>query len=175
MRDRRLKITAIVLASLGIADAGYLTYVHYAGIDPVCSIAHGCVKVQTSDWADYHGVPIALVGLIGYVLILGSLVLLRGDAARGASFGLSFFGFLYSAYLTYRELFSIDAICQWCVVSAILMTLLTIVTGWRLLAPPATGESPRNVGPETPGRLPRQARTQDPGNAGGIAGSEDAA
>ncbi len=65
--------------------------------------------------------------------ILGSLLFLRGDAGRGASAALSVFGFLYSAYLTYRELFSIEAICQWCVLSAILLTLLAIVTAWRLL------------------------------------------
>ena len=136
MLDRRLKITAIVLAILGIGVGGYLTYIHYAGIDPVCSIAHGCIKVQTSEWSEFHGIPVALVGLIGYVSILGSLLFLPGDAGRGVSAALSVFGFLYSAYLTYREIFSIEAICQWCVMSAILLTLLAIVTVWRLLASP---------------------------------------
>ena len=149
--DRRLKITAVVLASLGLADAGYLTYIHYAGIEPACNIAHGCVKVQSSVWAEYHGIPIAVVGLAGYVLILGSLLFLRGDLGRGASFGLSLFGFLYSGYLTYRELFSIEAICQWCVISAILMTLLMIVTGWRLFAAPVAGAP---APPEAPPAAP---------------------
>jgi uncharacterized membrane protein len=152
VRDRRLKITAIVLASLGLADAGYLTYIHYAGIQPACNIAHGCVKVQSSVWAEYHGVPIAVAGLAGYVLILGSLLFLRGDLlGRGASFGLSLFGFIYSGYLTYRELFSIEAICQWCVLSAILMTALTIVTGWRLLAAPVAGAPAPPAPPEALG------------------------
>ena len=48
-------------------------------------------------------------------------------------------GFGFSAYLTYRELFSIDAICPWCVASAVIMTLLAIVTTTRLLMAPATG------------------------------------
>ena len=154
--DRRLRIAAIVFATLGLADAVYLTYIHYAGIEPVCSIAHGCVKVQSSAWAEYHGIPIAVVGLTGYVLILGSLLFLRGDLGRGASFGLSLFGFLYSGYLTYRELFSIDAICQWCVFSALMMTLLTIATGWRLFAAPTPGtpvppapSPPDALGPES--------------------------
>ena len=150
MLDRRLKITAIVLASLGLADAGYLTYVHYADIEPACNIAHGCVKVQSSVWSEYHGVPIAVLGLIGYVLILGSLLFLRGDLGRGASFGLSLFGFLYSGFLTYRELFSIEAICQWCVISAILMTALMIVTGWRLFAAPVAGAPSPPAAPEPP-------------------------
>ena len=56
MLDRRLRITAIVLAVIGVGIGTYLTYIHYAGIDPVCSIAHGCIKVQTSEWSKFHGV-----------------------------------------------------------------------------------------------------------------------
>jgi uncharacterized membrane protein len=137
--DRRLRVAAIVLAVIGTAIGTYLTYVHYAGINPVCSIAHGCVKVQTSEWSKVRGVPVALIGLIGYVLILGSLLFLPGDAGRIASAALSLFGFMYSAYLTYREIFSIHAICQWCVMSAITLTLLAIVTTWRLLRSPTLG------------------------------------
>ncbi|HVP01619.1 MAG TPA: vitamin K epoxide reductase family protein [Solirubrobacteraceae bacterium] len=152
MLDRRLKIAAIVLAVIGVGIAGYLTYVHYAGINPVCSIAHGCIKVQTSEWAKVHGVPVAVIGLVGYVLILGSLLFLPGDLGRGASAALSLFGFLYSAYLTSRELFSIHAICQWCVMSAITMTALTVVTIWRLLASPTLGggEEAEATGPPEP-------------------------
>ncbi len=145
MLDHRLKITAVVLVVLGIADGAYLTYIHYAGIEPVCSIAHGCIKVQTSEWSKFHGAPIALIGLIGYVLILGSLLFLPGDLGRGASAGLSLFGFMYSAYLSYRELFSIHAICQWCVLSAIILTLLAIVTTWRLLRSPTLSGGPPPV------------------------------
>jgi len=139
MLDRRLRIAAIVLALVGVGIGTYLTYIHYAGINPVCSIAHGCIKVQTSEWSKVRGVPVALIGLVGYVMILGSLLFLPGDLGRGASAGLSLFGFMYSAYLTYRELFSIHAICQWCVMSAIILTLLAIVTTWRLLRSPTLG------------------------------------
>lgn len=133
MLDRRLYRTAIALAVVGIAVAGYLVYVHYAGIQPACSTG-GCETVQTSEWADVYGVPVALLGLIGYGLILGSLLALRGDAQLFASAALSLVGFLYSGYLTYQELFTIKAICQWCVASAVVLTLLAIVTLWRLLA-----------------------------------------
>lgn len=156
--DRRLKIIAIVLATLGIADAGYLVYVHYAGIEPACSIAHGCVKVQSSVWAEFQGIPIALIGLIGYVSILASLLFLPGDLGRGASFGLSLFGFVYSAFLTYREVFSIEAICQWCVVSAVLMTLLAIVTTIRLINSPSAGATSPPEQPDAP-----QAPAPQPG------------
>jgi len=131
--DRRLYRTAIALTVVGIAIAGYLTYVHYAGIQPACSTG-GCETVQTSEWADVYGLPVAVLGLIGYISILGSLLVLRGDAQLFVSAALSLVGFLYSGYLTYQELFTIKAICQWCVGSAVILTLLAIVTLWRLLA-----------------------------------------
>jgi uncharacterized membrane protein len=133
--DRALRGTGLVLAVLGVAVAGYLVYVHYAGIDPVCNIAHGCHKVQTSQYADLAGVPVALLGLVGYVILLGAL-LAPGEPARMLAALVALVGFGFSAYLTYRELFTIDAICQWCVASAILMTGLAIVCTWRLLRTP---------------------------------------
>ena len=72
-----------------------------------------------------------VLGLIGYIGILASLLLLPGDLGRMAGFGMALIGFLFSAYLTYRELFTIKAICQWCVGSAVCMTLLMIITSIR--------------------------------------------
>jgi uncharacterized membrane protein len=122
-----------VLALAGVGIATYLVWVHYAGVEPICVAGGGgCEKVQTSEFAKLADIPVALLGLIGYVAILASL-LVRGDAGRmmGAALALSGFGF--SAYLTYREIFTIKAICHWCVASAVLMTLLAILTVVRLL------------------------------------------
>jgi uncharacterized membrane protein len=134
--DRRLRRIAIVLALIGLGVAGYLTYVHYEGIESVCGLGGDCEKVQTSEWADLAGVPVALLGLIGYATILATLFVEREEAlVAGALVALVGFGF--SAYLTYRELFSIDAICPWCVASAVIMTLLAIVMTARLLRAPS--------------------------------------
>jgi uncharacterized membrane protein len=133
--DRRLRQVAIVLALIGLGVAAYLTYVHYEDINPVCGLGGDCEKVQTSEWADLAGVPVALLGLIGYATILATLFVEREEALiAGALIALVGFGF--SAYLTYRELFSIDAICPWCVASAVIMTLLAIVLTARLLRAP---------------------------------------
>ena len=135
MTDRRLRQVAIVLTLIGLAVAAYLTYVHYDGIQPVCGLGGDCEKVQTSEWADLAGVPVALLGLIGYAAILATLFVDREEAlVAGALIALVGFGF--SAYLTYRELFSIDAICPWCVASAVIMTLLAIIMTARLLRAP---------------------------------------
>ena len=78
MSDRALRTAGLVLAVLGIGVAGYLVYVHYADVNPVCNIAHGCHKVQTSEYAKLAGVPVALLGLFGYIIIFASLILPQG-------------------------------------------------------------------------------------------------
>jgi uncharacterized membrane protein len=130
--DRRLRVAILVLTVIGIGIASYLTYTHYAGIKVACLSSGGCETVQASRWSKVDGVPVALLGLIGYVLIFLSLAV-RGDIGRIGGFGLTLVGFLFSAYLTYRELFSIHAICQWCVSSAVIMTVLLVLTGWRVV------------------------------------------
>ena len=143
MTARRLRLAAIVLALAGLGVAAYLTYVHYKGIKPACGLGANCIKVQTSEWSELAGIPVAVLGLTGYALILASLFV-PGETGllAGALVALSGFGF--SAYLTYRELFSIHAICEWCVTSAVLMTLLAAITTVRLLraSPPERGAVP---------------------------------
>jgi uncharacterized membrane protein len=136
MSDRRLRIAVAVLAVAGLGVAGYLTYVHYADLEPICAGGGGgCEKVQSSDYAELAGVPVALLGLIGYAAILASLAL-PGEAGRFTGALLAFVGFGFSAWLTYVELFEIDAICQWCVASAVIMTALAVVTALRLAIAP---------------------------------------
>ncbi len=116
----------LALAVIGLGVATYLTIVHYAGLNPACTAGASCVKVQTSQWSRLGGIPVALLGLIGYVGIVGSLALPDREETRLATLGLTLIGFGFSAYLTYRELFSIHAICEWCASSAVIMTLLLI-------------------------------------------------
>jgi uncharacterized membrane protein len=131
--DRRLRIAGLVVALAGIGVASYLTYVHYAGLQPFCAGGgHGCERVQSSSYARLGGIPVALLGLAGYLAIAAAL-LAPGERARLAAAALAVSGFGFSAYLTYLELFVIDAICQWCVASAVLLTLLSVITVWRLL------------------------------------------
>lgn len=132
--DRLTRVAALICLA-GLAVAGYLTYVHYEDISPLCTTG-GCEKVQASSYSELAGVPVALLGVFGYLAIAGSLWL-RGDLGRAVTAALAIIGFGFSAYLTYLELFVIDAICQWCVVSAALMTALLVVAVLRLLRPTA--------------------------------------
>jgi uncharacterized membrane protein len=126
------RLTA-VLAVAGVAIAGYLTWVHYAGLEPVCvGGGGGCERVQSSRWAELAGVPVAVLGLAGYVAILASLALPEEPGALATAF-LSLVGCGFSVWLTYVEIAKIDAICQWCVASAVIMTALALVSVARLL------------------------------------------
>jgi uncharacterized membrane protein len=137
--DRRLRLAAVVLAVLGLAVAGYLTYIHYEDVRPVCGLGGDCEKVQTSEWSELAGIPVALLGLLAYATILAALFVRREEALIVAALT-ALVGFGFSAYLTYRELFTIDAICPWCVASAIIMTLLAVVTTARLVRAPTMTE-----------------------------------
>jgi uncharacterized membrane protein len=145
MSEGRLRIAVAVLAVAGLGVAGYLTWVHYADLEPICAGGSGgCERVQSSEYAELAGVPVALLGLIGYGAILASLAV-PGDAGRFAGALLALAGFGFSAWLTYVELFEIDAICQWCVASAVLMTALAVITSLRFAAPrPAGSGRPRS-------------------------------
>jgi uncharacterized membrane protein len=125
-----------VVAAAGLAIAAYLTVVHYGGGEPVCAVAHGCATVQQSAYAELAGIPVAVLGLAGYAAILASLVR-DGEAWRTATAFLALAGFAFSAWLTYVEVVRLDAICIWCVGSAICMTLLATLSVARVLSAPS--------------------------------------
>jgi uncharacterized membrane protein len=132
----RLASVAVALAGSGIA--AYLTIAHYDGGTTVCAISHGCETVQHSAYAKLAGIPVALLGLLGYVGILVTLA--RDDEhARTATAFLALLGFGFSAWLTYVEVAKLEAICIWCVGSAICMTLLAALSVARLLSAPPLG------------------------------------
>lgn len=118
------------IATIGLGIATYLTVVHYTGGVSVCAIAHGCETVQKSGYSKLAGVPVALLGVIGYKAIL--LSLLRDDeTSRMITAFVALLGFGFSAWLTFTEIARIHAICIWCVGSAICMTLLAVLAVTR--------------------------------------------
>jgi uncharacterized membrane protein len=126
------KISTFV-ATFGIGVATYIAIADSGGGAPVCVAGGGgCETVANSTYSHLLGVNIAVFGIVGYVLLLAAS-LLRGDEARMGGFALALVGFGYSVYLTYLELFKIEAICQWCVASAVLMTALFALNAIRMV------------------------------------------
>jgi uncharacterized membrane protein len=124
-----------LLAPLAVAGAlisAYLTWSYLQGVAPVCvGDSGGCETVQTSRYAQILGIPVASLGFLAYAGLLGS-ALIRDE--RAALFGLliALVGTLFSAYLTYLEIFVIGAFCQWCVASAALMVASLLLTALRV-------------------------------------------
>jgi uncharacterized membrane protein len=129
-----LRRIATFVATFGIGVATYIAIADSGGGSPICLAGgSGCQTVADSTYSHLLGVNIAVFGIVGYVLLLVAS-LLRGDGARMAGFGVSLVGFGYSVYLTYLELFKIEAVCQWCVASAVLMTVLFGLNAVRMVA-----------------------------------------
>jgi uncharacterized membrane protein len=120
------------LAGIGVAT--YIAIAESGGGAPKCLAGgSGCETVADSKYAHLAGVNVAVIGIVGYVLVFVAAIV-PGDPGRFGGFLTALVGFGFSLYLTYLELFVIDAICQWCVASAILMALSLAVAATRAFA-----------------------------------------
>jgi uncharacterized membrane protein len=136
---------APVLATVGVGVAAYLAFVETGGVEAVCGPVGDCNAVQQSDLARFFGIPVGILGIIGYVAIVALWIDAR--VARGglAEWGLVLVGVcamggtLFSLYLTFLEPFVIGASCLWCISSALVMAALLWVSAgpavgaWRRL------------------------------------------
>ncbi|HMI80169.1 MAG TPA: vitamin K epoxide reductase family protein [Solirubrobacterales bacterium] len=120
-------------AALGIGVATYIAIVEAGGGAPACLAGGtGCETVAESSYSHVFGVNIAVFGIVAYALLLAS-AFFADDVARFGGFLVSLGGFGYSVFLTYLEIFKIEAICEWCVASAVLMTVLFLLGATRLI------------------------------------------
>ena len=136
MTDRRLRIGAVALALVGIAVSGYLLWVHEAGASIVCATG-GCETVQHSRYAEIIGVPVAFLGLAGYVVLVAT-ALLGAVRALFAHTVVAVTAAVFSLYLVYVQVDLIGAICKWCLVSDAIVSVLAILALLRFrIARPA--------------------------------------
>ena len=130
MTERSVRIASAVLASLGAAISAYILYVRETDGSLVCSTG-GCETVQSSSYAELLGLPVAALGLAGFVVLLVA-ALTRGELARLVNATVALAAFLFAAYLLAVQLVVIDAICQWCVATDVLTTALAALALVRL-------------------------------------------
>ena len=124
-----------ILGVIGLGVAGYLSYIEITLSHAVCGPVGDCNAVQSSSYARLFGVlPIGVLGMAGYLAILAAWLMgLRAEGkltfySRLGIFGMAFFGSLFSLYLTYLEPFVIKAVCAWCIASAIIITLILLLS-----------------------------------------------
>jgi uncharacterized membrane protein len=140
---RALLWAPVVLSGLGVFISGYLVTKRFTGGSLACTRWAQCDVVSNSVYSQLYGVPVAVIGLAGYLLLLALALAALWTEGRTQwqtlllSFVLSLGGVGFSIYLTYLEIYVIEALCAWCVASAIVIALLAIVTAVTIrLAPP---------------------------------------
>ena len=130
--NKRMLVALVALT--GVFVALYLTLYKLGYIGTLACAVGSCETVQTSKWATLFGFPVGAWGVAYYVAVLAIALLgltPRWADSRGLSdvlLAVTTFGLLFSLWLTYLELFVIHAICQWCVVSAILAAILFVLS-----------------------------------------------
>ena len=135
---RRWLVALMLLSLLGMADSGYLFSKHRrstllttgAGGSSFCQ-AGGCDLVSQGEYAEVRGIPVAGLGLGGYLALLALTLMaaaLGGRSLMWGIVGISGVGVVVSAFLVYLQVAVIGAICSWCVVSAFTMTLIFIIS-----------------------------------------------
>jgi uncharacterized membrane protein len=132
LREGRIRALLGAVSVVGIALSLYLTWTYAIGSSPAClGGSGGCETVQSSPYSRLLGIPVAALGLGGYAALLVSAAL-RGVVGILSGLFLALLGALYSGYLTWLEVFVIEALCQWCLASAALMVAALILTTLRL-------------------------------------------
>ena len=130
--NRKL-MTIAALSVVGVGISIYLLMVHWAIIgQAICLGVGDCEYVNTSRYSELFGIPVALLGGLTYITFIALCVLIWRELAeaysRLALFFVAVIGFLFSMYLTYVEVAILHEICPWCVFSAIIVTIITVLS-----------------------------------------------
>lgn len=118
-----------LLSLVGVGVASYLLY-SYLNHTPLLCLNKGCEVVRQSEYSALFGIPVPAIGLLGFsVIALVTMIrtFLKKTVLDIGLLLISFIGFLFVSWFTYVEIFLIKAICSWCVVTAILMTIIFIL------------------------------------------------
>lgn len=139
--EKRLSQLAIVFTIIGLLVSVYMTIFKITNNESMCIGSHGCSVVNSSRYAEVYGIPVAVLGVVGYAAILAVLFLERrpGFFQENGTllfFGLSLTGFLFTLYLIYVEVALIKAYCPFCITSQVAMTLIFILSVIRLIRQP---------------------------------------
>ena len=135
MKDTNLRAAIFALALAGLGITSYLVAVRYSGGQILCSTG-GCETVQHSRYAKVAGVPVAVLGLVGYLVLLASSTL-RGEPAAFVGAAVAATGLVFALYLVYVQVELIGATCEWCLASDGVLAALVPLTLLRLRRPTA--------------------------------------
>jgi len=136
--DRKLYWAALAAATVGLLVSIYMTIYKLTNNDAMCLGSGGCSYINASRYSEVGGFPVSAIGMIGFLALMGALLLEKrfqffAENGPMLEFGMSLMGVLYSIYLTYLELYVIRHICPFCVTSAIAISLVFILSIVRMI------------------------------------------
>ena len=139
--DKRLKQIIIALAIIGLLVSIYMTIYKLTDNEAMCIGSGGCSVVNSSRYSEVNGIPVAVLGILGYAAILALLFLEQRpgffqENGTMMLFGVTLTGFLFTLYLIYVEVALIKAYCPFCLTSQAVMTLIFILSVIRLVRQP---------------------------------------
>lgn len=139
--EKRLTQLTVALAMIGLLVSIYMTIYKITSNDNMCIGSKDCSIVNASKYSEVNGIPVAVVGVIGYAAILAVLWLERKPGffkMNGTMilFGLSLTGFLFTIWLIYVEIALLKALCPFCVTSQVAMTIIFILSVIRVVRQP---------------------------------------
>jgi len=126
---KAIRVIAVIVALIGIADAVYLTVHHYTAEAVPCSLTGGCEQVLTSEYAEIAGVPLAAFGAAAYFIAFSlALLSIYGNRMAWAIFGVQVVLMaIFTGWLIYVQAALIGAFCQFCLLSAATTFTLAIL------------------------------------------------
>jgi uncharacterized membrane protein len=139
--SKRLRQITIALTIIGLLVSIYMTIYKFTNNESMCIGSSGCSEVNASRYSEINGIPVALLGVVGYAAILGLLFIEQrpGFIQENGSllfFGISLIGFLFTLYLIYLEIALIKAYCPFCLASQAVMIVIFIISVIRLARQP---------------------------------------
>lgn len=139
--DKWLVRASFALVIVGLLVSIYMTIYKVTSNDSMCLGSGDCSTVNASRYSEVNGIPVAAIGVLGYLAILAALFFEDRSPffkQNGALmiFGMGLTGFLFTVWLVYVEIALLKAICPFCVASQVAMTLIFILAVVRLIKTP---------------------------------------
>lgn len=135
--NKKITWVSFILALIGILDSIYLFIYKLSNNNAMCLGNGDCATVNASRYSEIYGIPVSLLGILAYLAILILIIfevrnIFTKENSNLLVFGISLVGVIFSAYLTYIEYFVIFAVCPFCILSAVVITLLFIISIYKL-------------------------------------------
>ncbi|MFN8382902.1 MAG: vitamin K epoxide reductase family protein [Anaerolineales bacterium] len=139
--DKWLYRASIALVIVGLLVSIYMTIYKVTSNDSMCLGSGDCSTVNASRYSEVNGIPVAVIGILGYVAILGVLIYEKRtpffkENGTLMIFGMALTGFLFTVWLIYVEVALLKALCPFCLTSQVAMTLIFIMSVIRLIKNP---------------------------------------